>query len=482
MSRFAKRGRRVARAGAVVSAGVALLCALGCSTLRPDYQRPAVALPESFSEPGLVASGTATEAWWKFFGDATLDGMVAEALERNQDLAAAAARIDEARALAGLVHAERFPQVSGSAAASRSRISADTAQLPPEVPVETTRLRVGVDLTYEIDFWGRIKAATAAARATLLASEHGRRALELAVSGEVVAAYLDLAALRREHGLAEETLASRTEAVRLQRLRFDAGTISELDLAQAQAELAATEATVPGLERALRQTETRLLVLLGRFGGRVAVEPNLEALVLPEVPVGLPSELLLRRPDVLSAEQGLVAANARVATARAAYFPLISLTAGGGTESRQLSDLLSSGTGVWQAALSLVQPIWNAGRTKRQVEAARARERQALAVYLKAIQTSLAEVEDALAARRAATDEREALERQAEALGRARYLANLRYEAGDSSYLEVLDADRNLFQAQRAALRARRDERVAAVNLFRALGGGWASGDAKEAE
>lgn len=454
---------------------VPFLASMGCATLKPDYRRPEPAVPPSFQEGAAAgkAASRVADAWWAELGDPALDRLVAEALEHNQDLAAALARIEEARALAGLVQAARYPELSLSTSASRSRLSEDTAQLPPEVPIETTRLRLGLEVSYEIDFWNRVGASKTAALATLLASEAGRRAAMLSVAGETVAAYLDLAALHLELDLARRTVASRGEAVRLQRLRFDAGTISELDLAQAQAELAATEATLPGLERSIRQTESRLLVLLGRYGGRLEVPASLDGLRVPEVPAALPSQLLARRPDIVAAEQELIAANARIASARAAYFPLISLTAGGGSESRQLSDLLSSGTAVWQAALSVVQPLWNAGRTKRQVEAARARERQALAGYLKSIQVSLGEVESALSARRTATAEREALARQAEALGRARHLASLRYEAGNSSYLEVLDADRNLFQAQRAVIRARRDELAAAATLFRVLGGGW---------
>ncbi len=230
---------------------------------------------------------------------------------------------------------------------------------------------------------------------------------------------------------------------------------------------------MPALERAVRQTENRLAVLLGRIGGTVEPGGALSGVAPPEVPVGLPSKLLARRPDVLAAEQRLVAANARIGAARAAYFPSIALTGYAGTESLELASLFASGTGIWQAALGLVEPIFNAGRTRRQVEAARARERQALAAYTRTVQGAFAEVEDALVARRTGVAEREALARQVEALTRARRLAGLRYEGGDSSYLEVLDAERSLFRAELDLARARRDELAAAVDLFRALGGGW---------
>jgi multidrug efflux system outer membrane protein len=214
-------------------------------------------------------------------------------------------------------------------------------------------------------------------------------------------------------------------------------------------------------------------VLLGRFGGTVERGGELESLVPPAVPVGLPSQLLARRPDVLAAEQRLIAANARIGVARAAYFPSIGLTGYAGTESNELSSLFSSGTFVWQAATSLLQPIFNAGRTRREVEASEARQRESLALYTQSLQIAFAEVEDALVARRTGVAEREALARQVEALTRSRRLAGLRYDAGESSYIEVLDSERTLFRAQLDLVNARRAELAASVDLFRALGGGW---------
>ena len=470
---------------ALAALGSLVLATLsGCGTLGPDYRRPAIPLPPGYSAamPADAAPGV-PDAWWSLFGDPALDRLEAEALAANQDLAAAAGRVEEARALLGLTRADRFPEVSAGLSGSRSRLSQQTSQLPPGFPLEFTRISASLDATYEFDFWGRFARATEAARAELLATEEGQRNVRLGVSASVATAYLDLLSLDRQLAIARETRTSREEAVRLQKLRYDGGTISELDLAQAQAALAATEAAVPALERALRQTEDALGVLLGRFGGAVergsgsgtesGGETGLVSLTLPAVPGGLPSELLLRRPDVVAAEQGLVAANARIGQARAAYFPSFSLTGSLGQESTVLSELASSGAGVFSAALRLVQPIWNAGRTKRQVEGATARQHQALAAYLKAAQSAYADVEDALAARSTGTTEREALARQVEALARALHLSQLRYDAGESSYLEVLDAERGLFRAQLDATRARRDELAAAVSLFKALGGGW---------
>jgi outer membrane protein, multidrug efflux system len=465
------RGRRRL---ALALATPAALVLTACTALGPDYERPALPLPESYSA-AAPAEAALPDRWWTLFGDPALDRLVTEALAANQDLAAAAARVEEARALAGIARADRFPEVTGTATGSRTRLSKETLNLPPEVviPLEIDRYRAAVNVSYELDFWGRLRRLAEAARAELLASEEGRRNVELALVSEVAAAYFDLLAFDHQLGIVRDTLGSRGESVRLQRLRFEHGTISELDLAQAEAELAATEATVPALERAVRQTEDRLAVLLGRIGGTVERGGALSGVAPPEVPVGLPSALLARRPDVVAAEQRLAAANARIGAARAAYFPSISLTGYAGSESAELSSLFASGTGVWQAALGLVEPIFNAGRTRRQVEAARARERQALAAYTKAVQSAFAEVEDALVARRTGAEERAVLARQVEALSRARRLAGLRYEAGESSYLEVLDAERSLFRAELELSRAQRDELEATVDLMKALGGGW---------
>jgi multidrug efflux system outer membrane protein len=462
----------VSRAPIALALSAALL--VGCRSLAGPFQRPTVALPEAYSRGG-ASDAEVADAWWSLFGDPALDALIEEALRANQDLALAAARVEEARALLGLRRAERLPDVTAQAAGSRSKLSSATSQLPPGFPLEFDRVSATANLSYELDFWGRLRRSARAARADLLASEEGRRNVRLAVAAEVALAYFDLLALERQLEIARETRGSRTEWVRLTNLRVDAGTISELDLAQAQAELASTEAAVPALERAVRQTEDRLAVLLGRIGGTVERAAGLAALTLPEAPAGLPSTLLERRPDILAAEHGLAAAHARVGVARAAYFPTISLTGYAGSESRELADLFKSGTGIWGAALGLVQPLLNINRTRRDVQAASARERQALAIYVKTIQVAFAEVEDSLIARTTGTAEREALGRQVDALSRARHLANLRYEGGDSSYLEVLDSERSLFRAQLELVSARRAELQAAVTLFKALGGGWES-------
>ena len=452
------------------------LCALtllwGCAVLGPKYQRPELRTPAQYS--AAPTGGAIADAWWKGFGDAQLDALVDEALRANQDLLAAVARVEEARALAGQARSDRFPEVWASASATRSKLSQQTSQLPPTADLTTTRVRATADLSFELDFWGRLARASEAARAQLVATEEGRRAVQVGLAADAVGAYFDLLTFRDQLAVTRQTIDSRRESARLQGTRYDAGTISELDLAQAQAELAAAEAAAPDLERLARQAEDRLAVLLGRIGGAVATESaGLARVQLPEVPVGLPSDLLARRADVAAAEQGLVAAHARVAVARAGYFPSITLTGSVGSESRELADLFASDTNIWSAAASVLQPIFQAGKVTRQVEAAKAREQQALAAYRKAVQSAFADVEDALVARSSGGLVRAALDREVEALDRARRLARLRYDAGDSSYLEVLDAERNAFRAELDRTSARRAELQAAVTLFKALGGGW---------
>jgi multidrug efflux system outer membrane protein len=261
--------------------------------------------------------------------------------------------------------------------------------------------------------------------------------------------------------------------VRLQQIRYDAGTISQLDLSQAQAELFATEATVPVLEREVRLTENRLAVLLGRIGGSIARGDSIEAISSPAIPVGLPSELIARRPDVLAAEHFLIATNADIGVARAAYLPSISLTGYGGWESDDLSKLIMEDTDIWQASIGVFQNIFAPGRTQRQVDLAWGRHRETLANYIKSVQVAFAEVEDALVSRRSSTLIRTAEDGEVAARSNALELAQIRYDAGDSSYIEVLDAQRQLFQAQLLQVAARRGELNSSVLLFKALGGGW---------
>jgi multidrug efflux system outer membrane protein len=460
-----------------LAAGVALagLVAAGC-TLGPDYRRPAVPAPETWRTPAEGPASLADLGWWDLFHDEALQALVREALSANRDLRATVARVAEVRAVLGFTRAAQFPEIGASADAATQRISEVGAfPLPPGTDPESGVFGTSLDLAFELDLWGRLRRATEAARADLLESEETRRTVVLTLVGDVAVAYFDLLDLDRELEIARRTVASRRDSLDLVRLRFREGLTAELDVRRAEAELASAAATVPDLERRLAQTENALSTLLGRNPGPVPRGRPLEAQwAPPEIPAGLPSALLERRPDIRGAEQRLVAANARIGEARAAFFPQITLTGFFGVESAALSDLFTGPARVWSFGPRVTLPIFNAGRNRARLDAARAREAQAVALYELAVQQAFREVEDALVAHRKAREVRLEQEALVAASRRALELAELRYRNGLSPYLDVLDAQRQLFGAELNVAAARRAQLVALVQVYKALGGGWA--------
>ncbi|HET6348952.1 MAG TPA: efflux transporter outer membrane subunit [Candidatus Krumholzibacteria bacterium] len=454
-----------------VIAALACVGMLSACSLAPKYHQPDLPMPENFSV--TASQDTIPDLWWQSFGDATLDSLVDEALANNQDLAAAAARVEQARAIAGVAKSALYPEINVQGTGSRTQIT-DQAAVGRDNPFNTFDL-LGT-ISYELDFWGKLRNANKAARNQMLASEEGRRNVELSLISDVITTYFDLLSQDRELAVSRATLESRRESVRLQQLRYDAGSISQLDLSQAQAEFAATEATVPVFERQVRQSENRLGVLLGRIGGTVDRAPDggeIDSVLSPEIPVGLPSVLIARRPDVMGAEYAMIGANANIGVARAQYLPSISLTGYGGWESNDLSQLITKNNDIWQGSVSIFQTIFAPGRTQRQVDLAWGRYRETYANYIGSVQVAFADVEDALVARRTSVLVRAAEDREVKARTQAKDLAQIRYDAGDSSYIEVLDAQRQLFQAQVLQAEARRSELVSFVQLYKALGGGW---------
>ena len=455
---------------------IGLLLLAGCAEL-PETRQPAHELPAAW--PQSQAQARIAPDWWRAYGDPVLDRLMEEALAHNRDLALAAARIEEARANLGLARADQFPSVELGAEAARSRMSERGVQPAPDGAVNNA-YGVTLQMAYEVDLWGRYRQATKAARADLLASEYAREVVRLSLTGAVAQGYFALRALDAQVQLARDTLANRKEAAELQRRRVEAGIASELELRQAEAEMAAIEASLAEFTRQARQQENALAVLLGRSPRRlvedgIARGQGLAELALPPaVPAGLPSELLARRPDLRQSEQRLAASEARIAEARAALYPNLSLTGYLGSESKALSNLFSGPATVWGLTAGLVQTVFNAGRTEAAVQAASARQEQALVAYEQALQQAFREVLDALVAHRQARELQEAESRRAEALGRALELAELRYKNGVSSYLEVLDAQRNLYSAQQNRIEARRSQLAAVTDLNKALGGGWA--------
>jgi len=455
-------------------ASVLFLAVAGCA-VQPKYERPSVELPESWKQS---APRFAEEArWWRIYQDSSLDTLIDEALANNGDLVIAAARIDEARALVDEAQSFLFPRLDAQGSASRQQISTRTALVPPGVPREFSTYRGTLNLSYEVDLFGRLRSGTEAARAELAASEAARDAVRLALAAQAAKSYFALRSLDEQVALTRQTLALREDALALQRRRREAGVIGDYELRQLEAEAAAARAQLPGLEQAREREEVALSVLLGRtpkhvFESTIAIKQAFdEKLEAPVVPSGMPSELLLRRADLVEAERRLAAAHARIAVARAEMFPSIALTAALGSESAALSNLFSGSAMLWSVAAAVSQPIFAGGRLEARSAAAQARERAALAQYEQAVRNAFSEVRTALVAQARARESYEAETVRANALVETLRLARLRYQSGIASQLDVLDAERGLLAARIARVDALRAHRAAVADLFRALGG-----------
>ncbi|MDC7706157.1 efflux transporter outer membrane subunit [Vogesella indigofera] len=446
--------------------------ALSACAVGPDYQRPQLDMPQAAANVAPVAND-----WWRSFEDPVLDAMIDESLRYNRDLVQAAARVEEAAAAAGVARAGLLPQVSASAGSGRSQTS--TYSSGGGALLDSRQ--AGLTASWELDLWGKLRREREAALADVSASEHSLAALRLSLGSQVAKSYFQLASYDAQLASARATLQSREQSLQLRQKRFNGGMTSELELRQAEAEAASARATVPQLAQAVTQTEHALAVLLGRSPRDIAANLGrgkaLSALAEPEqIPSGLPSDLLLRRADVAAAEASLIAANARIGVARAAYFPSISLSAGIGSASTALVDLFSGPAQTWNFAANLTAPIFNAGRIAAGVDAANARQKQALAVYEKTVQQAFADTLDAMSAVSTTRATEQAQLQQLASLREALRLARLRYDNGYSSYLDVLDAERGVFQVEQALSSARLARLSAVVSLYAALGGGWQAG------
>ncbi|MBA4707634.1 efflux transporter outer membrane subunit [Aquitalea aquatica] len=450
-----------------------LSLALTACAVGPDYSRPKFDLPASTTtQQASIASD-----WWQQFNDPVLDQLISEALQHNQDLALSAAQVDEAAALAGIARAQLLPSLAANAGYQRARTSAETTT--PGSPLVADVRNANLTASWELDLWGKLRRSSEAARATLAASQYSRDAARLSLSALVAQTYFQMRAFDAQLDIAKRTLDSRESSLQLRQKRFKGGMTSELDMRQAESEAASARATIPQLSKSLQQTETALAVLLGRtprelLEGKLQRGQAIDLLnVPPSIPADLSSGLLERRPDLAAAEAQLIAANARIGVAKAAYFPSISLTGALGSQSLSMETLFSGATRTWSFVGNATAPIFNFGQTGLNVDAASARQRQALAQYQKSVQTAFKETQDALVASSAAREVQEAQTTQLTALNRALHLATLRYDNGYSSYLDVLDAERNTFQAELNLVNAKLDRLNAAISLYKALGGGW---------
>jgi len=447
----------------------------GCAA-GPDYERPELDLPESYRQPIEQGESFANTPWWELFTDERLQALIRIALEENQDLGIAAARIEEFRAVLGVTRADQFPTVdiraSGAQAEGSENVFPGNIPGVPNDKVENYRL--SADVFFELDLFGRLRRSTEAARAQLLATEEARRSITISVVSSVASSYMLLRDLDAQLEIARRTKATRADSLGIIRARFDKGTVPRLDVNQAEIELAIADAAVAAAERAVAQTEHALSTLLGRNPGPVLRGlPLRQQFVPPDIPAGLPSELLQRRPDVLASEAQLAAQTARIGVAQAARWPSLSLTGALGFESDDLSTLTEGGSDFWNAGAGILAPVFNAGRNRSRVEVEEARTEQALLAYQQTVQRAFREVEDALVAVRTYRAEHEARRRQVTAARSAATLSRARYDGGVTSYLEVLDTERSLFNAELTESQTQRLYINAIIELYKALGGGW---------
>jgi multidrug efflux system outer membrane protein len=464
--------------GAVLgAASMFAVLAAGCA-LGPDYRRPETTTPAAYRfEHEATADSIADTGWWQVYQDPVLQSLIREALANNLDVRIAAARVDQARAALGSARLQQLPQVSATAGATRERTS--LYELPVGFPALGNVFSLEGSLSYEIDFWGKYRRATEAARAQLLQSAYAKQDVLAGLVASVATAYFTLQTLDEQLEITHRTVGTRQKFVDLTQAQHDRGTVSELDVATAQAQLAIANANLPDLKRQIGQTEDQLSVLLGHNPDQILRSPGTAAApgtdhTPPPVPAaGLPSSLLERRPDLREAEENLVAANAQVGVAKANLFPSITLTAAGGGISTALSSLFSGPARTWSIGGNVLQPLLSPQRNLYQLDLANAQKRQALLQYQKSVQTAFQEVADALIAREQDADLQEAEEAQVDAQRRANTIALARYRVGYASYFNVIDADRDLFTAELTLSAARLNTLLSVVQLYRALGGGW---------
>lgn len=455
-------------------------CLLAACAAGPDYKRPDVVLPENWvaqQDDAAKKASEVSEQWWLLYGDATLDQLEQEALAHNSDIQVAAARVLEMRAQAGVTGADQYPTVSANAAGSRTEYS-----LVNSIPYSSTLPRVQnssqatLNASYEIDLWGKFRRASEAARADLLSAESAKETVRMTLTTQVAQQYFALVSLDAQKTALQRLLESRQERIELNKKQVEVGVLSEYDLHQAEADVAAVQSQLASVALARDKQETALTLLLGRSPREVmsaSVQRGTPGLPTATVPDGLPAELLLRRPDLRDAEQHLISLNARIGAARALYFPSIGLTAYAGSQSGSLSNLFTGPAGFFQFAANISQPIFNAGRTGYLVDAAEARRDQALLQYKQAIANAFGDVRNALSAQDSARQVLSFESSRSTALESAYKQAELRYKAGIASRLELLDVERNYLQAQLNRLDAERAQRSAVADLFKALGGGW---------
>jgi len=464
------RARNVV-SGAILFAAVSSSCTVG-----PNYNKPLVVEPTAYrgaaaelsAKPDVASFGD--QKWWDVFEDEALQTLIRAALEQNYDVRIAATRILEARALLGIAQADQLPEVTASASVFSQRSPAAAGR----PAVDTSPVQLGLSASWELDFWGRFRRATESARANLLSDEWAQRQVISSLVSDVASAYFQLREQDLELEISRQTLASRRDSLRLTQVLADGGATSLLDVRQAEQLVFGASASIPDLESRIEQQENFISILVGRNPeGVMRGRPLIDQQQPPEVPAGLPSSLLERRPDILQAEQQLVAANAQIGVAKADFFPRISLTAIGGYQSSALSRLFTGPAGLWTFGASALQPVFEGGRIRNNVAFAEARTQEATLVYQRTVQQAFRDVSDALVSYRKSREVRIEQQKLTTAAEDATRLSNMRYRGGAASYLEVLDSETRFFDAQLNLAQAQLRELQSLVQIYRSLGGGW---------
>lgn len=445
-------------------------CAVG-----PNYHKPDVQIPSAYrnlSDNSPVPAQAASFAdlpWWQVFQDPELQELIRTALKQNYDLQLATERINASRAQLAITRSSLFPQAQGGATFAGGK--------EQFFPLKANILELAADASFQLDFFGELRRATEAARARLLASEEGQRTVILTLVSDTAAAYFLLLQLDLELQISKDTVETQEGSVKLTSLRLDHGVATKLDVLQAQQVLDSANAQIPDLERQIGQAENAINILIGNYPGNVPRGRKLpEEFLPPEIPPGLPSSLLARRPDIRQAEQNLIAANAQIGVAKAAFFPQISLTGSGGGafgRSSAFTSLMGSQTGIWSYGASVVQPIFTGGALRGNLHLAQSEYQQALLSYKQAIQKAFGDVSDSLIGYQKLHEVRIQQQQLVADLAESVRLSVMRYRGGTTTYLEVLDGQRSLFSAELTLAQARGDEYQSLVQLYRALGGGW---------
>ena len=459
------------------AAAVLLVLLAGCWKVGPDYQKPTVDTPKKWRFAEKDARELSNTQWWEQLGDPVLNRLVAQSLQGNYDLKIAVATVDSFMGVYGTTRSNLFPQIAGFFEYMRKQNSGALINSPiPNMQIGGSEMdysRIGAQMTWELDVWGQLRRANEAAFAEMLATEAVQRGVILTLVSDVATTYIQLRTYDKNLEITRNIVETLKEALRIARLRFEEGYTSELEVTQAESELERRTAQIPVFEKNVAETENGLSVLLGRNPGPISRGLTLDELKVPPVPAGLPSDLLIRRPDIALAEQRLIAANARIGVARGNFFPKVSLTGDIGQLSTQMATLMTPGANFWTVGTNLLGPIFTAGKIMGQVQTAEADQRAALAFYKSTIITGFRDFQNSLISTIKTKEQRDAQARRVAAVETYFKLSKIRYDEGYADYLTYLDSVRQLFEAQIDLVQAQNDNFLAAVGLYRAMGGGW---------